>query len=60
MFIIRVGIKGEKAPIIGFYNNTFGMGAITILKNILRYIWNVSFNWYSVKKIPYTQLLLMD
>jgi hypothetical protein len=54
MFIIRVGIKGEKAPIIGFYNNTFGMGAITTLRNILRYAQNVSFNQYSIKKSPYT------
>jgi hypothetical protein len=37
MFTIRVGIKGEKAPIISSYNNTFGMGTITILRNILRY-----------------------
>jgi hypothetical protein len=37
MFIIRAGIKGEKALIIGFYNNTFGMGTITMLRNILRY-----------------------
>jgi hypothetical protein len=37
MFIIRVGIKGEKAPIIGSYNNTFEMGTIIILRNILRY-----------------------
>jgi hypothetical protein len=37
MFIIRVGIKGEKVPIISFYNNTFGMGIIIMLRNILRY-----------------------
>jgi hypothetical protein len=37
MFIIRVGIKGEKAFIISSYNNTFGMGAIIMLRNILRY-----------------------
>jgi hypothetical protein len=37
MFIIKVGIKGEKALIIGFYNNTFKMGIITILRNILRH-----------------------
>jgi hypothetical protein len=37
MFIIKAGIKGEKAPIISFYNNTFRMGAIIILRNILRY-----------------------
>jgi hypothetical protein len=37
MFIIRVGIKREKALIISSYNNTFGMGAITILRNMLRY-----------------------
>jgi hypothetical protein len=37
MFTIRVGIKGEKAPIISFYNNTFGIGAIITLRNILRY-----------------------
>jgi len=37
MFIIRAGIKGEKVLIIGSYNNTFGMGTIIILRNILRY-----------------------
>jgi hypothetical protein len=37
MFTIRVGIKGEKAPIISSYNNTFRMGAITTLRNILRH-----------------------
>jgi hypothetical protein len=37
MFIIKVGIKGEKALIISFYNNTFRIGIIIILKNILRY-----------------------
>jgi hypothetical protein len=37
MFIIKVGIKGEKVLIISFYNNTFRMGAITTLRNILRY-----------------------
>jgi hypothetical protein len=37
MFIIKAGIKGEKAPIIGSYNNTFGIDAITMLRNILRY-----------------------
>jgi hypothetical protein len=38
MFIIKAGIKGEKALIISSYNNTFRIGTITILKNILRYI----------------------
>jgi hypothetical protein len=37
MFIIKVGIKGEKVLIISFYNNTFKIGIITILRNILRY-----------------------
>jgi hypothetical protein len=37
MFIIKVGIKGEKVLIISFYNNTFKMGIIIILRNILRY-----------------------
>jgi hypothetical protein len=37
MFIIKAGIKGEKAPIIGFYNNTFKIGIIIILRNILRH-----------------------
>jgi hypothetical protein len=37
MFIIKAGIKGEKALIIGSYNNTFGMGAIIMLRNILRH-----------------------
>jgi hypothetical protein len=37
MFIIRVGIKGEKALIISSYNNTFRIGAIIILRNILRH-----------------------
>jgi hypothetical protein len=44
MFIIKAGIKREKALIISFYNNTFEMGAITILRNILRYTRNISFN----------------
>jgi hypothetical protein len=44
MFITKAGIKGEKALIISSYNNTFGMGIITILRNILRYAQNVSFN----------------
>jgi hypothetical protein len=38
MFIIKAGIKGEKAPIIGSYNNTFGMGTIIMLRNMLRHI----------------------
>jgi hypothetical protein len=37
MFIIRIGIKGEKALIISSYNNTFRIGTIIILRNILRY-----------------------
>jgi hypothetical protein len=37
MFIIRVDIKEEKAFIISSYNNTFKIGVIIILKNILRY-----------------------
>jgi hypothetical protein len=37
MFIIKMGIKGEKALIISFYNNTFKIGTIIILRNILRY-----------------------
>jgi hypothetical protein len=37
MFIIKAGIKGEKALIINSYNNTFKIGAITILKNILKH-----------------------
>jgi hypothetical protein len=37
MFIIKVDIKGEKALIIGSYNNTFKIDAITMLRNILRY-----------------------
>jgi hypothetical protein len=37
MFIIKVDIKGEKALIISSYNNTFKIGAIIILRNILRY-----------------------
>jgi hypothetical protein len=37
MFIIKVGIKGKKALIINFYNNTFEMGIIIILRNILKY-----------------------
>jgi hypothetical protein len=38
MFIIKVGIKREKALIISSYNNTFKIGTIIILRNILRYI----------------------
>jgi hypothetical protein len=37
MFIIRVGIKGEKVFIISSYNNTFKKSVIIILRNILRY-----------------------
>jgi len=37
MLIIKVGIKGKKVLIISFYNNTFGMGIIIILRNILRH-----------------------
>jgi hypothetical protein len=37
MFIIKVGIKREKALIISSYNNTFGINTIIILRNILRY-----------------------
>jgi hypothetical protein len=37
MFTIKVGIKGEKALIISSYNNTFEIGIITILRNILRH-----------------------
>jgi hypothetical protein len=37
MFTIKAGIKGEKAPIISSYNNTFKIGAIIILRNLLRY-----------------------
>jgi hypothetical protein len=44
MFIIKVGIKGKKVLIISFYNNTFRMSTITILRNILRYTQNISFN----------------
>jgi hypothetical protein len=44
MFIIKVGIKGEKALIISSYNNIFRMGAITMLRNILRHTQNISFN----------------
>jgi hypothetical protein len=32
-----MGIKGKKVFIISFYNNTFGISTITILRNILRY-----------------------
>jgi hypothetical protein len=38
MFIIRMGIKGEKVFIISSYNNTFKMGIITILRNILKHV----------------------
>jgi hypothetical protein len=44
MVIIRIGIKGEKAPIINSYNNTFKIGIIIILRNILRHAQNISFN----------------
>jgi hypothetical protein len=37
MFIIKAGIKGEKALIIGFYNNTFRIGIIITLRNILKH-----------------------
>jgi hypothetical protein len=37
MFIIKVVIKKEKALIINFYNNTFQMAIIIILKYILKY-----------------------
>jgi hypothetical protein len=44
MFTIKVGIKGEKALIISFYNNTFKISTITILRNILRHTQNINFN----------------
>jgi hypothetical protein len=44
MFIIKVGIKGEKVLIISSYNNTFRISTITMLKNILRHAQNISFN----------------
>jgi hypothetical protein len=37
MFIIKISIKGEKALIINFYNNTFKKGIIIILRSILRH-----------------------
>jgi hypothetical protein len=37
MFIIKAGIKGEKVLIISSYNNTFRMGAIIMLRNILKH-----------------------
>jgi hypothetical protein len=37
MFIIKVDIKEEKAPIISSYSNTFKIDAIIILETILRY-----------------------
>jgi hypothetical protein len=44
MFIIKAGIKGEKAPIISSYNNTFRIDIIITLRNILRHAQNISFN----------------
>jgi hypothetical protein len=44
MFIIKAGIKREKALIISSYNNTFKIGIITILRNILKYAQNVNFD----------------
>jgi hypothetical protein len=37
MFTIKAGIKGEKVLIISSYNNTFEIGIIIMLRNILRY-----------------------
>jgi hypothetical protein len=37
MFITRVDIRKEKAPIIGSYNNTSGIVTITTLKHILKH-----------------------
>jgi hypothetical protein len=37
MFIIKVNTRKEKAPIISSYSNTSIIGAITMLRTILRY-----------------------
>jgi hypothetical protein len=37
MFIIKISTKGKKVLIINSYNNTFQIGIITILRNILKY-----------------------
>jgi hypothetical protein len=37
MFIIKVDIRKGKALIISSYNNTFKMGAIIILRTILKH-----------------------
>jgi hypothetical protein len=37
MFIIKVNIKKGKASIINSYNNTSGIGVITMLRTILRH-----------------------
>jgi hypothetical protein len=37
MFITKVDIKKEKAPIIGSYSNTSRISAIIILRTILKH-----------------------
>jgi hypothetical protein len=37
MFIIKINIREEKALIISSYSNTFRIGAIIILRTILRH-----------------------
>jgi hypothetical protein len=44
MFITRVDIREEKAPIIGSYNNTSGIVAIITLKHILKYTQSANFD----------------
>ena len=44
MFIIKVGIKKERAFITKSYNNIFKIAAIIILRTILRLVENINFN----------------
>jgi hypothetical protein len=44
MFITRVDIREEKAPIIGSHNDTSRIVAITTLKYMLKYTWSANFD----------------
>jgi hypothetical protein len=44
MFITRVDIRKEKAPIIGSHNNTSGIATITTLKYMLKYTRSANFD----------------
>jgi hypothetical protein len=44
MFTTRVDIREEEVLIIGSYNDTSGIVAITTLKYMLKYAWSTNFD----------------